>query len=217
VLLGIAGGIDDQMRLGDVVAATHVNNYLDRAKAVPDGAGRFDFIPAGDPYRCSEAPLHGARNLKFAHKTLFDTWETDGNADLLRHVPGEHFQALLEKDMIRDTPVFFDGPIASGPIVASSDEFVAWLKSINRTYLAVEMEGGGVLAAASSHVDPASTMILRGISDFGDQRKKELDRIGRGGLRAYAMSNAVRMLWSLLGAGLVPPPQGEPVAFAAPQ
>ena len=43
-------------------------------------------------------------------------------------------------------------------------------------------------------------LVLRGISDFGDDRKKELDAIGAGDLRRYAMGNAVRFLWGLLDA-----------------
>ena len=45
-------------------------------------------------------------------------------------------------------------------------------------------------------------MMLRGISDFGDKRKKDLDKIGRGGLRRYAMSNAIKLLWHFMEAEL---------------
>jgi hypothetical protein len=47
-------------------------------------------------------------------------------------------------------------------------------------------------------------MMLRGISDFGDKRKKELDKIGKGGLRRYAMGNAISLLWQLMEAGILP-------------
>jgi hypothetical protein len=61
-----------------------------------------------------------------------------------------------------------------------------------------------VLAAVYSRADPTRSLILRGISDFGDVRKKKTDAIGAGGLRRYAMRNAVRLLWGLLEAQELP-------------
>ena len=61
-----------------------------------------------------------------------------------------------------------------------------------------------MLAAVYSHPDPERTMMLRGISDFGDKRKNDLDEIGKGGLRRYAARNAIRLLWGLMEAGVLP-------------
>lgn len=47
-------------------------------------------------------------------------------------------------------------------------------------------------------------MIIRGISDFGDVRKKELDRIAKGALRAFAMRNCIRFLFALTQLGAFP-------------
>ena len=77
-------------------------------------------------------------------------------------------------------------------------------EKINRNYLALEMEGGGMLSSVYGHSDPKSTLILRGISDFGDSRKQELDATGKGVIRRYAMNNATRLLWKLLEANILP-------------
>ncbi len=43
----------------------------------------------------------------------------------------------------------------------------------------------------------------RGISNFGDKRRQELDKIGKGGIRRYAMNNAIALLWTLLEAKIL--------------
>ena len=60
------------------------------------------------------------------------------------------------------------------------------------------MESAG--AALALHEGAAKTkfVVIRGISDFGDQRKKNLDNIGRGEIRKLAMQNATRLLLALL-------------------
>ena len=88
--------------------------------------------------------------------------------------------------------------------MAAAKSFVRWVKRKDRKCLALDMESGGVLAAIYEKAGPARSLVLRGISDYGDDRKQELDRIGEGGLRRYAMCNAIRLLWRLLGVGALP-------------
>lgn len=49
-------------------------------------------------------------------------------------------------------------------------------------------------------------LVIRGISDLGDERKRELDRMDGGAIRRLAMRNATRFLWALLDAGILPRP-----------
>jgi nucleoside phosphorylase len=85
--------------------------------------------------------------------------------------------------------------VASGPTVSQSTSFNEWLKKHrDRTLKSLEMESAGVALAAYLQKMQRRTLILRGISDFGDKRKKELDGIEKGLLRRLAVRNAFRVL-----------------------
>ena len=148
--------------------------------------------------------MRAAQDLEFAHAPLYTTWQQDGKDAARTGISEKNRAKLLKKKWLKDQPSFLAGPIASGPIVGAAQQFADWLKTVNRNYLALEMEGGSMLAAIYGGADPARSLVLRGISDFGDERKKELDAIGRGGLRRFAMNNATRLLWALMEADVLP-------------
>ncbi|MGK7930273.1 MAG: hypothetical protein AB4041_02410 [Microcystaceae cyanobacterium] len=204
VLLGIAGGIGTDVKLGDVVVVQSVNNYLTRGKAVSGENESFTFEAGGDPYRCSDDLVRAVQDIEFAHHKLYEDWQENSEQRLKQSIKGEQLGELLSKDYIREKTEMKEGTIASGPVVGAAKEFIDWLKKIDRNYLGLEMEGGGVLGAVYSQANPKKTLILRGISDFGDERKKELDAIGKGGFRRYAMNNAIDLLWKLLEADILP-------------
>lgn len=52
------------------------------------------------------------------------------------------------------------------------------------------MEAAGLVESAATRREPVRTLVIRGISDLGHERKKDLDKIGKGGLRRLAMRNA---------------------------
>lgn len=198
VMLGIAGGMSKDVKLGDVVVVKTANNYLHRARAITDGES-FTFEMGGDPYRCSDDLVRAVQDLEFAHSRLFQEWQQEAKS---RKEEDSSLQQLTE-NFIRERPEFVEGEIASSSVVGASQAFVDWLKQGNRNYLAIEMEGVGMLSAVYSSADPRKTLILRGISDFADERKRELDRIGKGGVRRYAMNNAISLLWKLIEAGVL--------------
>ena len=202
VMLGIAAGIDKEVKLGDVIVATSVGRYLERAKVV-DGAGAsFDIRPGGDAFPCSQDLVRSAQNLEFAYPQLYQAWQKAGCEDLAKTVP--QWRQLSAKGWLADKPAYLAGAVASGPVVAAASVFVSWVRSTNRKYLGLEMEAGGVLVAVYGRADLTRALVLRGVSDFGDARKKGLDEIGAGGLRRVAMRNAVRLLWNLMEAGMLP-------------
>jgi nucleoside phosphorylase len=202
VMLGIAGGMSKDVKLGDVVVVTTANNYLHRGKVVPDGES-FTFEMGGDPYRCSDDLVRAVQDLEFAHAQLFQDWQQEAKS----RKEQDSLSQQLTENLVGEKPQFVEGAIVSSLVVGASEKFVNWLKQGNRNYLAIEMEGVGMLSAVYSGADPKKTLILRGISDFADERKQELDQVGKGDIRRYAMNNAISLLWKLIEAGVLENPR----------
>jgi nucleoside phosphorylase len=205
VMLGIAGALDKDLSVGDVLVATVVDNYLDRAKAVagqePDS---FQLELAGDPYRPNAELIHRLSHLEFSHPDVFRRWRQSCANQMKSLLKPRKRTQLIRKQLLRETVTLKEGHIACGPIVGAAEQFTAWLKQRDRSYMAIEMESAGLLTALFEAVDPKRSLILRGISDYADNRKKELDDVQRGALRRYAMRNALALLWALLEIGPLP-------------
>jgi hypothetical protein len=100
--------------------------------------------------------------------------------------------------MVGEQPELYSGHVACGPVVSAAPAFTHFLKKRDRKYLAIEMESAGVLAAASERLNQPATIVIRGISDFADERKAHLDNTGGGAFRYVAMHNAVKLLCCVL-------------------
>ncbi len=196
--IGIAGSMDSDVRVGDVVIAEQANNYLANAKTIEGPyAATLNFQLSGDPYKSTPRYVTDAKNLEFAHPDRMEAWRSTCSQNLTKIVKEIELKTLQDQGLIRETPSLHEGNIASGTIVGASELFATWLKERgDRKYLAIEMEAVGVMAAA--YTRPTDTLVIRGISDFSDNRKTELERIYQGSLRRYGMSNALEFLWTLI-------------------
>jgi nucleoside phosphorylase len=206
VNLGIAGSLSEHVTLGDVVVATVVDDYLARGKAVErsDGAG-WDFELSGEPYRPSASLAKFASHIPFAHKTVFELLRAQAAHELQGLVGDDVITRMQQEGLLRQQFESHDGHLASGQVVAAAGAFGCWLKERrDRAYQAIEMEAAGVLAAVHRQLDPQRTMVIRGISDFGDERKKELDRIAKGVFRVFAMRNCIRFFSAMAKLGAFP-------------
>lgn len=206
VMLGIAGALSDDVKIGDVVVASQVDAYMENSKAVealnPDG---YTFVLSGEVYPCSVDLLRSVRNFEFVHRKSFADWQEQCKIERQEVLPRERLERLLARGLLRDLAQFTDGHIASGSTVGGAQAFTNWLKKVrDRNYLAIEMEAVGLMEAAYEKVNPQRTLILRAISDYADKRKTSLDKLGKGAFRRYAMHNAIRLLWSFLDAGILP-------------
>ena len=147
-------------------------------------------------------PMLCAMNLEYAHSDAYTVWEQAGLQKLLGWLGSNSMDELIRQRLIGKTPNLHTGHIASGPMVGAANQFVQWLKEKHdRKLLALEMESAGVLNAA--HKRAVKSLIIRGVSDYSDERKSELDRLGGGALRRYAMNNALELLWVLMDQQLI--------------
>jgi nucleoside phosphorylase len=200
VVVGIAAGLHKDVRVGDVMIASQVDNYMDATKAVDAPNDAFVLLHGGNSFQVNAALVARVRNFEFQHTDVYNSWR-DRSAERFAKLPATA-QALSDK-VVRSRPELIDGHLACGPVVGASGNFASWLQTRDRNIRALEMESGGTMISA--HLSPGTIgMVVRGISDLGDDRKSQLDNIGDGCLRTYAMETALDLLWSIMNVGLLP-------------
>jgi formylglycine-generating enzyme required for sulfatase activity len=143
LFVGVAGGVKDDVKLGDVVVASKVYGYE---------SGK-----AGDTFK--PRPQLSSPNYKMLNRAKAEA-RKDNWLQHLGQVPNP-------------PPTVFVKPIAAGGKVISSSLSEAYklIKSNFEDTLAVEMEGYGFLKAtfANPQVD---ALVIRGISDLIDNKDK---------------------------------------------
>lgn len=198
-LAGIAGALSPGLRLGDVVIASSVDEYLHGAKARSDATGQtVEFELGGVSWQAAPEIVSYANNFRYLADagSGFTSWRERAkrrrDPSLTASIP-----ALAE-----DYPDYTVGSIATGEIVSAARAFSRWLMRTNRFRTAIEMEAGGA-ARAIYRNSQAQLMVVRGISDLSDERKADLDatagsRMNAGSWRRYAMHNAMDLLTAML-------------------
>ncbi len=213
VNVGIAGAIHDDLKLCDVVVADQVDDYLATVKAAARGKKGYVFELRGNVYKSSYSLVQDVDNLKYAHPEAFEAWHVSCSAAMLERA--EKIARARKSEQIRERPELVRVHLASGPVLAAAEEFSDWVRTRDGLLKALEMEAAGMMLAAHQRSNPISTLVLRGISDFGDRRKAKMDRKSGGTFRYLAMVNATQLLWSMLGRGMLPrhdPTRGAPAA-----
>ncbi|GAA3546545.1 5'-methylthioadenosine/S-adenosylhomocysteine nucleosidase [Amycolatopsis ultiminotia] len=161
VFVGIAGGLREWLRIGDVVVATKIYSYQG-GKSEDD-----EFLVRPSAWSVSHRLDQEARRLPRG-----DAWRSflpelaDGDA------PVVHFEAVAVGDVVIDS---------------RSSELVRRLRANYNDAVAVEMEGSGFAHAA--HLgDQVRAVSVRGISDKSDGTKAASD--SEGGQRLAARNAA---------------------------
>lgn len=213
-LLGIAGALDRNLLLGDVVIASEVDHYQYAAKATATLDGSPSIEQAGMHWRASHSVLEIVRSFSLRPETraTYNTWR-DITSSRRPTIASPQIAAMM-----RDRPINAVGPIASGDFVGAAAWFRDAVLRRNRKLMALEMEGAGVSAAVTDRSDPKHFIIVRGLSDFADERKAELDRasatgvVDSGVLRRYAVLSAAEFLLRLVPVLLEDLGESEPVS-----
>ncbi len=208
VSMGIAGGIHDDLRVGDVYVPRQAVEYIQDAKVIPkpNAPSEFTLVPGGPARDADFALIEAVRNIEFGHAEIYSRFVAACAQDFEQLLPNESKRKrLIIKDLVRPTVgVLADGHVATGPVVGAAEAFTKWIHGHARNVKALEMETAAVFMSAQQHSNVTRAFAIRGISDYGDDRKAALDKVGEGALRRYAMRNAVRFLWALLDAKVLP-------------
>ncbi|MEV7802195.1 hypothetical protein AB0O28_04525 [Microbispora sp. NPDC088329] len=171
VLTGIAGAIDPELPIGDVVVATQVV-YYDLRKETPDGRRH-----RGEEKEAPAAVSHAV-----------NSYFTD-------HGEPAHLVSTGDDGAVHDYRVH-TGPIGSGDAVIADaeSEIIKYLKAFNDKILAVDMEAGGLMQAFHEQDGPDVVngwAVIRGISDDASRRKDDAEQ-------GHAAYRAAMVLCSLL-------------------
>ena len=184
--IGLAGSLDSDVKIGDVIVAEQVDNYLYSGK-ITDGKSNAwpnKILLSGDPYKSDPDYIAHTKNFEFVFPSQFERWSRHCAKNLESLISEAKLRGLIQKNQVEEKPGIHIGNIASGPIVVATELFAQWLKnSRDRKYLAIEMEAAGIMCAAYTRAIPA--LVIRGISDYSDERKKDFDNIDNGVLRRY--------------------------------
>lgn len=201
VVVGICGALSKDLALGDVVIPNVVDLYSVGAKAVPEGTDKHKLVLAGEPFRTPRVLAEAVADLKRRPelRSTYDAWAA--SAGSRRRSLGLVHPAI--RKFLADPPGVHQGHLASGNDVVAAAAYGEWLRTArDRSYLAVEMEAGGIANAAHRRLAPVPVLVLRGVSDFADERKVELDADSdhwpAGAWRKYAVQNTTALLPVLL-------------------
>jgi nucleoside phosphorylase len=202
-LTGVAGALDNDLRLGDVVVASGVDEYLSAAKATPDGAG-FEFQVGGSSWAASSRLVGFVNNFRYLPG--YDSWRTD-----IRSRRDLNLQSQVGA-LTRDRPDYQVGQVASGDIRGAGSEFTRWLLHHNRRRVALEMESAGA-AQAIYQSGRTDLLVIRGISNFADGRP--INQVADASWTRYAALNAASLLAALVTNSAFPWPEAPATPVAA--
>lgn len=191
VVIGIAGSLNEWVKLGDVMLPSEVVSYLENSAAVDTGE-TWELWTSGKHYPSNAHLLNQARQVDKKHPELFKRWKQQTRRRALKNVGKDLLKQAVEKRLTNPAAEVIAGDnfLASGPTVGMSDKFAEWMKGKDRKAHALDMESGGAYDAAWTTINPARTLAIRGISDFADNRKHEVETAYKGKFRDICMLNA---------------------------
>lgn len=190
VLMGIAGSIEpDTLMLGDVVVSDEIYGY-----EVGDAeVGGLIFRPTFN--QIGALDFDRVRAFRDDPKA-YTKWQQE----CLKAAPAVGLNGLERP------PELHLEAIASGNFVVKSRDFAAQLKAkISPKIKAVEMEARGLFQALYMNARRTDALMIRGISDYADERKAELEKTTKDAWRTFAAANAARLLRTFWRRGTVQP------------
>jgi nucleoside phosphorylase len=192
VVLGLAGALDPDVSVGDIVVASEVNEFQANSKAEATGDDSFELIYSGRHFPLDFRIREAISHFEFSGRVSFGLWQKDTVAHFAR-------VEVINKHSVCTAPAKVHlGPVASGNTVAAASAFVKELKRIDRKFLGIDMEAAGAALAATDRILPIPCLVVRGISDPANETKAKLEKTSKGAWRGYCVRNAASFLRRLL-------------------
>jgi nucleoside phosphorylase len=196
VLLGIAGGIGDDIGVGDVAIAIDAVQFDNAGKRAPNGSTYQEQFE-----KCSEALCDRAAKFSTTHVAEWNAIRSLADA-ARRSIAEQYRHEPFVSRYLNGLPLrAVTGRIASSRFVHADATQLAEVLKWHRKAIAVETEGYGFLDAVEVYDRLRPKLIIRGISDPANEDKEELERITQGACRRLAMQNCGRFFLALLEAG----------------
>ncbi len=174
MMVGIAGGVADQVALGDVLVADQVVDYT---------LGKVERDKDGKPRRLIRWETHRS------DRSLFDSAKNLGKA--------WHAKVEMARPSGTGAPDRHLGVVASGGDVIADPDFIERYRDDWGKMIGVEMEGGGVATALHASFERPRFLMVRSVSDFADEEKnKSTTKEWRGYAYHVAAAYAVALLES---------------------
>lgn len=171
VMAGICAGDSKETNLGDLVVASPVWDYGSGKHVGGSKGGAFEPAPFQLPI---SSRLRGVAERLANDKARLMA--------LKENFPGEKPDTALQLHM---------GPFASGAAVVADKGIFAAIKKQHRKLIAIDMEAYGVMSAAAELPTPQpECLVLKGVSDYGDQDKNDKFRH----YAAYVSAQAIKVL-----------------------
>jgi nucleoside phosphorylase len=191
VVMGIAGALDTELRLGDVLIPNEMYAYLENS-AAEDVKDAWQLHLSGNHFKADAHLLNQSRQLPRKKPELQRGWEARAKRRLMATLGEDKAAKALKKDIARAKPRIFaaDHHLASGPTVNKSNAFAEWMRRENRNAMAMEMETASVFDAVETEIAHRRKLPIRGISDFADERKSKVEKSFRGKFRELSLLNA---------------------------
>jgi nucleoside phosphorylase len=146
LLVGIAGGLDPKIPLGDVVAAEQIVDY-ELGKVTAEGFG-----PRWSVYRTDSGLLNRVRSWTNQNWQQYITAKRPGG---------------------KGKPSLHSGVYLSGNKVIADAQTAGALKSVWAKGAAIEMEAAGIAAMLAARPHPPGFMVFKGICDRADSTKDD--------------------------------------------
>ncbi len=195
VMPGIAAGLSDKIKIGDVVIADKIIGYESEKIGASELIGRYPEFRSPRLFNLFCSANVQTFNL-FLQSEIQGELEKEAKQhankpDCETNCPKDAKSTFLWSDFISNNlfPKVYTGNFISGEKLLDNPQYRGYLKMKFKEAMALDMEGVGV-ASASTFNRVYDWLVIKGISDLGDGNKGE----NKTARQIFSMKNVITVL-----------------------